>query len=96
MAWPAAPEQRDILYFLAQSFRAHLAKNLPEQEDALTDESRHLAQRAKELVRELADIDLEVAQIVVSIYELSAPLPNWFVVELVRDLPVLLDVETVA
>src|SRR5436305_246885 len=30
MSWPASPEDRDVLYFLSQSFRAQLIKSLPE------------------------------------------------------------------
>lgn len=91
LSWPAAPEDRDILYFLAQSFRAQLVKELPETQGALTGSTRELAHRAKSLIRDLAAISLEMAQMVVAQAENGDTLPPWFIVELVRDLPRLVD-----
>jgi len=45
-----------------------------------------LAHRGKALLKELASISLEMAQMVVSEGE-SESLPNWLLVEVVRDLP---------
>ena len=84
--WPAEPQDRDILYFLAQSFRAHLVKELPVDRSTLTAAHRELAHRGKALLKELASISLEMAQMVVSEGE-SESLPNWLLVEVVRDLP---------
>lgn len=83
--WPEAPEDRDVLYFLAQSLRARLAKELPAEKSSLRRESQELTIRAKALLTELADISLEIAQMVVT--EEDTQLPGWFLVELVRDLP---------
>lgn len=88
MSWPDRPEERDILYFLVQSFRSQLIKELPEKRNGLGGNSRHLAQRAKELLVELANISLEAAQMAVT-PEDGKCLPDWFVVEVVRDLPAL-------
>lgn len=85
--WPARPEDRDILYFLAQSFRAHLLKELPAQQAAITGRHRDLAFRAKALLKDLAAISLEIAQMVVSKQDGEESLPAWFMVEIVRDLP---------
>jgi hypothetical protein len=84
--WPAEPENRDILYFLAQSFRAHLVKELPADRTTLTASHKELAHRGKALLKELASINLEMAQMVVSNRQGEA-LPNWLLVEVVRDLP---------
>ncbi len=81
-SWPRDVEERDILYFLAQSFRAMLVKELP---DTVT-KSPDLAFRAKALIRDLASISLEMAQMVVVADE-SGSLPAWFLIELARDLP---------
>lgn len=88
MSWPDKPEERDILYFLAQSFRAQLIKELPENRSRLSTSTQQLAQRAKELLVELANISLEIAQMAVT-PEDGKSLPDWFVVEVVRDLPAL-------
>jgi hypothetical protein len=92
--WPNKPEDRDVLYFLAQSFRAHLVKELPPEPKMLKSEQRALVLRAKALLKELAHISLEIAQMVVSGQEdFTAMLPNWFMVEIVRDLPRLVERE---
>ncbi len=87
MSWPAAPEDRDILYFLAQSFRAHLAKELPAQNGKLRGSQAELVYRSKALLKQLAHINLEMAQMVVADQMSTDELPNWFIVEIVRDLP---------
>jgi hypothetical protein len=84
--WPHKPEDRDVLYFLAQSFRAQLVKELaPKQSDG--GSGKGLAFRAKALIRDLAAISLEMAQMVVYKQDEGDNLPDWFVIELVRDLP---------
>lgn len=85
--WPDRAEDRDLLYFLAQSFRARLVKELPAQREASGAEQRELAHRAKALLRDLAALSLEVAQMVVTGEGEGVSLPGWFLVEVVRDLP---------
>jgi len=84
--WPHDPAERDVLYFLAQSLRALLLKDLPERREDLSSNAQHLAFTAKALLRDLAEINLEIAQMVVS-GERDRELPNWFLIEVVRDLP---------
>lgn len=91
VGWPHQPEDRDVLYFLAQSFRAQLVKELPAEGTAVTEGQRELAHRAKALLKELASISLEMAQMVVSKQEEGDSLPGWFMVEVVRDLPRLVE-----
>lgn len=85
IGWPSKPDQRDVLYFLAQSLRAQLIKELPRDGGDRVERSRELAHRAKALLKDLAGISLEIAQIVVA-EEDGEKLPSWFMVELVRDL----------
>ena len=85
-SWPAEPRDRDILYFLAQSFRAQLIKELPSDRSGLTPAHKELAHRGKALLKDLAAISLEMAQMVVS-EEGGESLPNWLMVEIMRDLP---------
>src|SRR5215212_12035331 len=54
MGWPHKPEDRDVLYFLAQSFRAQLIKELPAEQNGLRDGYKELAHRAKALLKDLA------------------------------------------
>ena len=84
--WPEKPEDRDVLYFLVQSFRAQLIHDFPEQKTALNKETQYLAHRAKALIKDLAKINYELAQMVVS-DEDGKLLPEWFMIEIVRDLP---------
>ncbi|KOR29360.1 ATP-binding protein [Achromatium sp. WMS2] len=85
--WPDAPGDRDLLYFLAQSFRALLQKELPEQETSVRSEHKSLAIKAKDLIRDLARISVEIAQTVVAEDDAGQRLPAWFLVEVARDLP---------
>ncbi|MBQ5676778.1 MAG: AAA family ATPase [Lachnospiraceae bacterium] len=84
--WPAKPEDRDVLYFLSQSFRAKLLHELPENKQNLGKDGQYLVHRAKALIKELSSISYEIAQMVVSADE-GKVLPEWFMIEIVRDLP---------
>lgn len=86
MRWPDKPEERDVLYFLAQSFRAYLIQELPENKKKLNKKSQYLVHRTKALIKELSSINFEIAQIVIAADE-GGRLPNWFMVEIIRDLP---------
>ena len=85
--WPDAPEERDILYFLVGSFRARLVKELPADGRRMGGEARQLAMQAKDRMVTLSRISLEMAQLVVAEGEDGSALPDWFMVELARDLP---------
>jgi len=89
--WPAKPEERDILYFLAGSFRSQLIKELPQEKNSLSENHRQLAHRAKGLLKELASISLEIAQMTVSDQGDGKSLPSWFMVDIVRVLPRLVE-----
>jgi len=84
--WPDAPEDRDALYFLAQSFRAQLIKELPPEKNRLSGSVLDLSFKAKGLIRDLSNISLEIAQMAVAT-DGDEVLPDWFMVEVVRDLP---------
>ena len=85
--WPSKPEDRDILYFLAQSFRAKLLHELPKKKTELNRETQYLTHRAKALIKQLSQINYELAQMIVASDENDEVLPTWFMVEIVRDLP---------
>ena len=84
--WPHKPEDRDTLYFLAQSFKAQLIKELPADKNHLSGAAQDLAFKAKALMKDLANISLEIAQMTVA-PDADDTLPDWFVVEIIRDLP---------
>lgn len=88
--WPEKAEERDVLYFLAQSLRARLVKELPAERAKLSSDSQTLVLQAKDRITELANISLEIARMAVT-PEDGKELPDWFVVELFRDLPRLAD-----
>ena len=88
-AGPEGVAYRDVLYFLAESFRARLAKELPPNRSGLTGDSKLLAVNAKALLTELAGISLEIAQMAISSDDGSATLPAWFIVDASRELPAL-------
>ena len=84
------PENRDVLYFLAQSLRARLIKELPADKKQLSTESQQLAFSGKRVIKDLARISMEIAQMAVSQEEDEQEvrrLPEWFLIELIRDLP---------
>lgn len=85
--WPYQPEERDILYFLAQSFRTYLIKELPPRKEGISANTRELAHKAKGLLKQLATISLEIAQMVVTKASDDDGLPDWLMVEIARDLP---------
>ncbi|MEV4347431.1 MoxR family ATPase [Actinoplanes sp. NPDC049596] len=86
--WPSRPADRDLLYFLAETFRARLVKELPADKDHAPAAVRHFAHRAKALLVELAELSLECGRLVIAAGEDGSPvLPAWFLVEVSRDLP---------
>ena len=84
--WPGKPEDRDVLYFLAQSFRGQLLHDLPQEKNKMSSETKFFTHRAKALIKELSQINYELAQMVVA-SDSDEKLPEWFMIEIVRDLP---------
>lgn len=84
--WPGKPEERDILYFLAQSFRAKLMQELPKSKQDISGNMLSFVYRVKAMIKELSVINFEIAHMVVSA-EGGDALPDWFMVEIIRDLP---------
>lgn len=84
--WPGKPEERDVLYFLAQSFRAKLLTELPKSKQDISGNMLSFVYRAKGMIRELSAINFEIAQMTVAADDQEA-LPDWFMMEVIRDLP---------
>jgi len=87
IGWPEGPEERDVLYFLVQSFRAQLIKELPSNAKKASAESKALALSAKDRLIQLSRISLEMSQLVIAEDEDGTALPDWFMIEIARDLP---------
>ena len=84
--FPDKPEERDVLYFIAQSFRAKLLQELPQDKQKIGKDTKFFVHRAKAMIKELASINTELAQMVVASDD-EETLPEWFMLEIVRDLP---------
>ena len=84
--WPDKPENRDVLYFLAQSFRARLLAELPKSKQGISGGMLSFAYRAKGMIKELAVIFFEFGQMCVAA-DGAVALPDWFMMEIIRDLP---------
>ena len=85
--WPADPQDRDLAYFLTQSLRDLLLKELPSKEAGLSRECRDLAQSAKTTLKVLARIDGELAQLVLTENDNGDRVPDWFVLDIAKELP---------
>lgn len=91
-SWPTRPADRDLLYYLAESFRGRLLKELPAQKEHVSPAVRQSAYRFKSLLVQLAEISVEVAQTVIADDADGLPvLPAWFLVEAARDMPRLVE-----
>jgi MoxR-like ATPase len=86
---PRAPEDRDVLYFIVQTIRAQLAKELPPDRANVKGQHRTMVQQAKRILTELCELSAEMATLMVAAEdgETARNLPAWFLVEVVRDLP---------
>ena len=84
--WPSGPADGDLLHYLAPGLRVHLSRELPPAAASVSPAHRQLAHTAKALIRDLAALNFEVAQAAMS-GEDAAALPDWFLTEIVRDLP---------
>jgi MoxR-like ATPase len=90
--WPHRIQDRDLLYYLAESFRGRLMRDLPASKEHASPSVRQTAYRAQSLLVQLAEISVEVAQTVIADDEDGNPvLPAWFLVEAARDMPRLVE-----
>lgn len=84
--WPSSLEERDILFFLVQSFKAKLCLELPVNKDDLDGKNQYFVHRAKLLIKQLAQINAEMAQMIIEKDE-NQQLPSWFLIDIIRDIP---------
>jgi hypothetical protein len=86
--WPANPKDRDLLYFLAQAFRSQLLKTLPAAKGE-SPEQKQFVHTSKGLIASLATISSEMAKVVLTADEQGRSIPDWYALEIVRDMPTL-------
>jgi hypothetical protein len=86
---PLAPEDRDVLYFIVQSIRAQLAKELPPDRDSVNARQRGLIQQSKRVLADLCEVSVEMATLMVAdeTGDTGRKLPSWYLLEVIRDLP---------
>ena len=89
--WPNDPKERDILIFLVNSVRDYLIKELPQESDNLTQVHKKLVIDIKNSLKDLTHIDNEYAQFILSPDENGETLPVWFLTEITKELPRLMN-----
>ena len=84
----AIPVSRDVLYFLAQSFRAHTDQGVARRRKPVSVRPLQFFPSGESLVKGFGQsIGLEIAQLVVARDEDGTALPGWFLSEVVRICP---------
>lgn len=84
--WPSRPEDRDILYFWHSHSGQSFSQELPKSKQDISGNMLSFVYRAKGMIKELSNINFEIAQMVVASDDDTA-LPDWFTLEIIRDLP---------
>jgi hypothetical protein len=91
LKWPTDPKDRDILLFLVNSFREYLHKELPKEEGKMSAEKKRLVIDVKSSLKELTQVDNEYAQHILTPDDQGNNLPLWFLTEITKELPRLLN-----
>lgn len=76
-----------MLYFLVQSFRALLLRDLAPTKEEAQKTQRELVHHVKLVLGKVAAPNLEMAQLVVTPDEHGTQMPDWFMLDIVRDMP---------
>lgn len=91
MNWPNEPKDRDILMFLVNSTKDYLLKELPQNEEGLNAAKKELVIDIKNSLKKLSHIDNEYAQHIITPNENGQTLPRWFLIEITKELPRLIN-----
>jgi hypothetical protein len=86
-AQPLPLHDKDLMYFITMSIRAHLLENLPRERRKLTSAERELVTQAQSLVRTLTPYDGELVQLLLGQADPDTALPAWFVADLTTVIP---------
>lgn len=85
--WPSDLKDRDILLFLVESAKEFLLKELPKTDSDVTGSKKKLVIEVKNSLKELILIDPEYAQLILTPNEDGKGLPIWFLTEITKELP---------
>lgn len=91
--WPSETSDRDVLMFLVHSVKEYLMKELPKNDDNISNDKKKLVIEVKDSLKRLSHIDAEYAQHIISPNEEGENLPTWFLVEIAKELPRLMHKE---
>jgi hypothetical protein len=78
---------RDLMYFVVMSLRAHLLESLPRERKRLTRSQQVLVKQAQNVVRALTAYDGELVQLMLGQSAPDTALPGWFVADLTAVIP---------
>lgn len=83
--WPNQPEDRDLLLYLAKAFRSDIIKTT----DGLTRNqvAPDYLHNVKRLLKQLLDVNAEIATLILTDIEDERNYPDWFITEIARDIP---------
>jgi len=86
--WPRPTDgDTSLLYTVVQTVKSQILRRLP-PDAANRAREAELVHHAKRLIKELSEINLELAQVLIADDDVSGKkLPDWFMLEIVRDLP---------
>ena len=86
--WPSDPKDRSVLYYLAQTFRDQLAKELPSETNKRDYKVNYLVHRSLNALKTLSELNMEIAQLVIASDDSTQrKLPPWFIIEVANVLP---------
>lgn len=89
--WPTEAKDRDVLLFLVNSTKDYLLKELPQNEESLNATKKELVMNVKNSLKKLSHIDNEYAQHIITPNENGLTLPKWFLIEITKELPRLIN-----
>lgn len=91
--WPREAENRDVLLFLVESAKDYLFKELPKNENQVTSQKKQLVANVKNSLKDLARIDNEYAETLLSPNSNGENLPKWVLLEIAKELPKLISLK---
>lgn len=91
--WPSEIKDRDVLLFLVDSAKNYLIKELPKNDSEMTSMKKKWVVEVKNSLKELVKIDAEYAQNIITPNQDGVGLPIWFLTEITKELPKLIQIK---
>jgi hypothetical protein len=89
--WPQTADKKDLLLYLANSFRQILQKELPKNQNEIQGKRAKFVNNIKEAMESLVAIDKEFSSLLIDKDEKGQLLPQWFLMEIAKHGNVLID-----